>query len=571
MNRIHSIDNTANLLLNLLLRETNSGYFFKDIPQYDEALAHYMQWGATEGFIRFESAVTEALVYFPLTYYSMTGMHGFGDRPCCRSSKNGCIALVEVDVAIGLITAACFHGFNPTALPAIYAQLEAEYVKAIALEGRDLCTGGQLMAAENRGSSALNRGDSHETSVESTRFISGSGSDIGRLNRAIKTWAANQSQPLNTAARQWVTAYANQLLTAVVKSYLVEGRVEIPNVYAAEMTVDATGLPTAVRFTESALLIRIEGELPPHKRRQVEDFLLTQLSIHHLYPLIRAVAFAGLTDENTLLQAVSKVVDQLKGQYGHRLDFLHGAHLKARAILPEVISLFPESSYESKQLHLHNYLINSSYYAVELIKPNAGAVVHKRYFNEGSSEISIRGFDMRSDLHVIHDWVNRDYSKRFWEMDGPIQDLEQAYIKHLGVDYSHPYIGLLNGEPIFTLELYWAIKDEVGKYYPFHPGDYGFHLLMAPAKQRIPRFSYHALSLCMEYFFSFPQVNRMIGEAAVDHHGTHRLITQVGCAFDSALVLPYKTSNLTFLTREMFQHTQRYLAEHSCREIEVNL
>ena len=41
--------------------------------------------------------------------------------------------------------------------------------------------------------------------------------------------------------------------------------------------------------------------------------------------------------------------------------------------------------------------------------------------------ISFRSFDLSKDLTTIHDWVNRPYSREFWQLSGPVELLRDTY------------------------------------------------------------------------------------------------------------------------------------------------
>ena len=43
---------------------------------------------------------------------------------------------------------------------------------------------------------------------------------------------------------------------------------------------------------------------------------------------------------------------------------------------------------------------------------------------DGSWSISIRPLCINTDIDIIYEWVNEEYAKRFWQMDGkPIHQL----------------------------------------------------------------------------------------------------------------------------------------------------
>ncbi len=570
MSRIQIIDSPSNLLLNLLLRETNNWYYLNIVPQYDEALAAYMQVEPEAGFIRFDLKQADTIIYFPLVYYSLTGMHVFGNRPGYRKAEWDEVTVLDVLPSLELLLSDNYRPFNSDDLPVLLNKIEREYAGFVVNKR-------VLLAKESGGIAVENPAEGTPITVNvglctlPTRdylqeYNSGLQTELSQL---IIKFAKHKELPLADAAAIWVKRYSYELMLPVFENYFDKGIVLSSDLYATVFLTDTVGTP--IKFLYEGLAIgQMVKPLVDHIGN-VEDYWLVQLFHHHLYPLIRNIARFGWTDENNLLLCLSDTVVKLQSKWSKSLHFFDNIHTKMEVFLADLIGLSEEWDFQSKKIHCHNHLINTSFFSKELLQPSSGTVVYKRYFNEGTTEISLRSFDVQCDVETVHHWVNQEYSKKFWEMDGPIRDLERAYIKHLGVHYSHPYIGMLNGEPLFTIELYWAIKDEVGKYYPFDPGDYGFHLLMAPAKQRIPRFSFHALSMCIAYFFSFPQVHRIIGEASVEHLGTHNLITKVGCEFNSALVLPYKTSNLTFLNRALFQATWDELEDVSRTEISVNL
>ena len=561
-------DNVRNLLLNLLVRETCNWYFFDTLPRYDPALSAYMQATVQRGFLRFDLPSFHAVIYFPLAYRSLTGMHIFGDTPALRDTLSQSIIMLDCDKAIYLLLAESFPSFSEEHLHELLEDLTAKYDRSMSNSLEKLVPEGYIHPLQGQ---QFPNAQNAKYDIDVQALFNEYGDSISSLKllEAITLYAGSGARRANIAAQDWVKQYSTLLLAAALSNYVTRGKIGSLSLYHTKIGLDHQGFPRTLSFKEDcpALLCR---QLPPaFNKRKLEQCLLCQLLNQHLFPLVRAIGLLGLVAEEDALAAVSDVLDGFRKQFVRELYFFEDLHTRVPAFLCELLGVDAEC--EHMETHVHNHTLNKAYYAHELIKPAPSEVVHKRYFNGGTYEIAIRGFDIKKDLEVVHEWVNLDYAKKFWEMDGPIHRLEEHYIKYMGVDYAHPYIGTLNGEPIFTLELYWAIKDEVGKYAPFHPGDYGFHMLIAPAKQRIPHFSFHALTMCMEHFFSFSQVHRMIGEASADHMGTHNLITKVGCAFDQALVLPYKTSNLTFLTRPMYREAVKEVLENSCTEIMVNI
>lgn len=569
MDHLQKIDTANNLLLNLLVRETENWYFFDIIPRYDEALARYMQSFSSKGFLRFELPSLSRILYFPIVYRSLSSMHHFGDYPAYRIKQTEELVPIPYQEAILLLLKEEYTTCVDQEICQVLNTLNTNYNEAVKTVAINLIPTSFLADSPHESSNAKLMG-TKVIAAEALINEYGNCENLGNLLALITGYASTIGQAANTVIMDWTKQYCDCLLRLTLECYSTRNSIVLPNLQSIEVVLDEKHAPTMMRFVSDSPVI-LHKELPEtYNHEKIEQLLNTHLLTHHIFPLLRAFGLLGLAKEEQLLHGLAETFTEFKNKYGSKANFLSQIRTHVKAFLPELLHL-PPAEFAWRELHIHNHSINKQFYAKKLIKPDPGEMVHTRYFNGGSVEIGIRGFDITTDLEIIHEWVNQDYAKKFWEMDGPIQQLEEAYIKHLGVDYSHPYIGTLNGEPIFTLELYWATKDEVGKYYPFHPGDYGFHMLIAPAKQRIPNFSYYALTMCMEHFFTFSQVHRIIGEASVEHMGTHNLITKVGCAFDQALVLPYKTANLTFLTREMYLEAVKDVLERSRTEILVNI
>lgn len=114
----------------------------------------------------------------------------------------------------------------------------------------------------------------------------------------------------------------------------------------------------------------------------------------------------------------------------------------------------------------------------------------------GLGDFHLRHLHMPDDIPLIHGWVTREYAK-YWGMQGSsIEEVEAAYIKIL--EHSRVFLGIYDGKPVFLLECYRAMEDQVGKFYDVQPGDYGMHILVAPPNQPISNFTWHVFTVLME-------------------------------------------------------------------------
>ncbi|MCW3160296.1 GNAT family N-acetyltransferase [Chryseobacterium oryctis] len=558
MKNLEQLNTSFNLLLNLLVREQNNWYFIDIIPRYDEDLKGYMQSCEENDFIRFDAK--DQIIYIPISFKSLTGMHIFADRIGLRKENFGEISILKAQEAVLILLQDSYPHLKESQLISFIETLPHTYDNAVKNQilniTPDLAKASKNENLKETGGIFLKNWINEYSSLD----------DLKEFSLLLKNYATKGDIGNKDATVKWLKNYTTCLLEKIAEEYFQNNKIVSPCLFNSKLFVSEIGEPLAIEFFDDSLSFHTSDITQYYNPKKIERFLQSQLLTFHLFPLIRSIALLGILEEKDLIKAVDDTILQFKNRNEYPIDFILHHKILVDNFLP---SMMPDENSEHIfiQKHIHNHVINNRYYADELIKPKKDGLVHKRYFENSSMEIGIRAFNIETDLEILYDWVNQDYAKKFWEMEGPIEQLEEAYIKHLGVDYSHPYIGTLNGEPIFTLELYWAIKDEVGKYYPFQPGDYGFHMLIAPAKKRIKNFSYYALTMCMEHFFSYKQVKRMIGEASVEHQGTHNLITKVGCEFNKALKLPYKTSNLTFLNREMYQEAVEEVLEESCTDI----
>jgi len=165
-------------------------------------------------------------------------------------------------------------------------------------------------------------------------------------------------------------------------------------------------------------------------------------------------------------------------------------------------------------------------------------------------DIHLRHLRMPADIPLIHDWVTREYAK-YWGMQGSsIKEVEVAYVKIL--EHSQVFIGFHNDKPAFLLERYRAREDQVGKYYDVQPGDYGMHILVAPADQRIPNFTWHIFTAIMDYIFSDARVERIVVEPDIRNEKIHILNKRAGFEYQKIIELPNKNAYLGFCTREQY-------------------
>jgi hypothetical protein len=156
---------------------------------------------------------------------------------------------------------------------------------------------------------------------------------------------------------------------------------------------------------------------------------------------------------------------------------------------------------------------------------------------------SVRPFLPETDISLLHDWLNPEYGGVL-----PADGLTESWMSMMGSDSVRPFMGLLNGVPACQAEFYKVRQQELSLYYKDSPGDYGLHWRVAPGIGRDRMAG--LLRTCLEYFFSFPEVGRILADADIADTWGNELFRKTGFLFLQKIALPYRPSNLYEKTRE---------------------
>ena len=188
-----------------------------------------------------------------------------------------------------------------------------------------------------------------------------------------------------------------------------------------------------------------------------------------------------------------------------------------------------------------------------LKEPASTEILYKKSFAGKNCVISLRLLSIKKDIELIYNWVNQEYAKRFWQMDGrPIDQLKETYQYIMLSDFAQSYLALLDNVPICQLDVYHALQDEVSLFYNAQEGDYGVHLLMAPNKKKISNLTIHVFQTFLEYFFSHSEVKRIVGEPDAANMNANKLVKTLGFQFQHKIAMSYKTANFYTCTRDNF-------------------
>jgi RimJ/RimL family protein N-acetyltransferase len=170
--------------------------------------------------------------------------------------------------------------------------------------------------------------------------------------------------------------------------------------------------------------------------------------------------------------------------------------------------------------------------------------------------ISFRSLELDSDINFLYDWVNRPYTKRFWQLNGSKSLLYDTYRDILNNSHAHSFIGCYNSQPVSQVDLYNIAADELKDHIDYVADDCGLHLLMLPPAQMSKGLSLIMLRHFIRFYFSFPVAKRLYAEPDKENTLANRLASKAGFGFLKTIELSYKTANLYLITKNQFHETR---------------
>lgn len=177
---------------------------------------------------------------------------------------------------------------------------------------------------------------------------------------------------------------------------------------------------------------------------------------------------------------------------------------------------------------------------------------YSTFLTTSNSTLSFRSLDLDIDLYMIYDWVNKSYSRKFWQLNGSRQLVKNTYETILKNPNAHSFIGLINNKPICQIDIYRLSADELSQHVQASLNDCGIHLLMLPPKQLQKNWSFFALKAFQDFYFSFSESNYLYCEPDVENDMANQLALKAGFEFIKAVTLSYKVANLYCISRSQF-------------------
>ncbi|MGW7397010.1 GNAT family N-acetyltransferase [Streptomyces cyaneofuscatus] len=170
---------------------------------------------------------------------------------------------------------------------------------------------------------------------------------------------------------------------------------------------------------------------------------------------------------------------------------------------------------------------------------------------EGFGVVRLVPVDPAADAELLHGWVTEERA-RFWGMaDHTREQVREIYEFVDSLPTHHAYLALRDGVPAALFQTYEPDADPVGECYDVQPGDFGIHLLIAPAEGEgaVKGYTDALLTAFIGYVFSDPAHLRVVVEPDARNEKALARMVRVGFELGPEIEKPEKTARLAFLTR----------------------
>ncbi|MCR9067168.1 MAG: acetyltransferase, partial [Cytophagales bacterium] len=87
--------------------------------------------------------------------------------------------------------------------------------------------------------------------------------------------------------------------------------------------------------------------------------------------------------------------------------------------------------------------------------------------------IELKPFELETDIATLFSWTSQPYAKFWGHLNSSLDELKSDYQTLIGSGHTRCYLGYVDGEVQFFLELYDPVYDDIGQHYHTEPGDIG--------------------------------------------------------------------------------------------------
>lgn len=178
-------------------------------------------------------------------------------------------------------------------------------------------------------------------------------------------------------------------------------------------------------------------------------------------------------------------------------------------------------------------------------------------YTAGIGTLSLRPFDLATDVTTLHRWVTQPYAEYWGLLTASVADVQAEYERIERSGHHRAFLGEHDGRPAFLMERYEPAHDPVGQVYDPAPGDIGMHVLVAPPVRQISGFTGAVFETILDYLFSDPLIDRIVVEPDVRNTKIQALNDRMGFRKHSIVTLPDKQAWLSFCTRDQYADATR--------------
>jgi len=175
-------------------------------------------------------------------------------------------------------------------------------------------------------------------------------------------------------------------------------------------------------------------------------------------------------------------------------------------------------------------------------------------FLSSGLRLTVRPFCVVTDVSILFKWMSQEYAGPLLTRSRPPQELEESYSSMIESDFAQPFMGLVNDAPVCQMDIYRMQQDVLSLSYPARPGDYGLQLIVAPLAVQDNMLL--LLQACLEYFFSFAEVGRIIVNIEEGNEYNRQLFRRAGFRSLYDIQTAYRSSSLYGCTTNHFRQRQ---------------
>jgi acetyl CoA:N6-hydroxylysine acetyl transferase len=178
-------------------------------------------------------------------------------------------------------------------------------------------------------------------------------------------------------------------------------------------------------------------------------------------------------------------------------------------------------------------------------------IIYTRHFVTDQVIISLRLLCLPTDLPVIYNWLPWEYTRHL-KKEAHVEHLHEIYSRIAGSGTAQSFMVMMNNTNLAQADVYQASADDISLQYAVKTGDYKLQFLIKPERLLIGNYSICAIQACLEFFFSFLDVKRMLMQLDENEYLNNKM-EKAGFIFHKKTTNRQKTSRLYTCTRESFR------------------